>query len=323
MNRSQFIRSICSAAFACIHGMAPAQQTSPIRLLVGFPAGGAVDVVARAFADQLRQVSGRNVIVDNRAGASGKLAIDALLNAPADGLTLTVMPASVLALVPMIVNAAKYDAVRDFTAIGNVAEYGFGIAAGPASGARDLPSYKAWAKTHATQSSFATPGSGTPQHFIGAQLQKALSADLAHIPYRGGATAINDVMGGQVPLLITTEQLLVPHEGQGKLNTLFITSRQRNPLMSKVPTARETGVAQLEISDWFGLFAKAGTSVATVQQLRADLAKVMASKEYLEAMAKLGYFVPLKQATDFAQQLNAERAAWAERVQLSGFKPTE
>jgi len=323
VNRSQFIRSLCTAALASIHGVAPAQQTNGLKLLVGFPAGGAVDVVARAFADQMRQVSGKNVIVDNRAGASGKIAIDALLNAPADGLTLAVMPSSVLELVPMIVNAAKYDAVRDFTAIGSVAEYGFGIAAGPASGAKDLASYMAWAKTHAAQSSFATPGSGTPQHFIGAQLQKAMGADLVHIPYRGGATALNDVMGGQVPLLITTEQLLVPHEGQGKLNTLLITSRQRNPLMPKVPTAREAGVAQIEITDWFGLFAKAGTPVATVQQLRTDLAKVIASKEYIEAMAKLGYSIPQKQATDFTQQIHAERTAWAERVHLSGFKPTD
>lgn len=290
-----------------------------IKILVGFPAGGAPDAVARAFADELRQATGATVVVENKPGASGKIAIDALLAASADGETIALIPSSVLALVPQIVKAAKYDSGRDFVGLGSVAEYGFGIAAGPASRATTVQAYKEWAKTNAKQSSFATPGPGTPQHFLGAQLEKSLGIEIAHVPYKGGAAAVGDVIGGTVPLLITTEQLLVPHEGQGKLKTLFITSRQRNPKMPNVPTAREAGLPQLESVDWFGVFGKAGMPPAKVTQWRAQVEKVVASAKYQEAMKTMGYTIPARQPADFPKLLAAERAAWADRVKLSGF----
>lgn len=252
--------SAVSSALAL--GAAPAHaQTAPatVRILVGFPAGGVVDAVARAFADQLRQSGGGTVVVDNRTGASGKLAIDSLLAAPANGDTLAVIPVSVLALTPLVVKSATYDPVRDFAALGSLAEYGFGFAVGPGAGhATALPAFKAWAQANPKASSYASPGLGTPQHFLGAQFARLLGAEIAHIPYKGGAAAINDVIGGQVPLLITTEQLLPPYETQGRLKTLFVSSRTRNPKMPQVPTAAEVGLPQLESTDWFGLFAKAG-----------------------------------------------------------------
>ncbi len=322
MNRSRFLRAAVALACAASAGLAAAQP-APVKILVGFPAGGAPDAVARAYADQLRVVTGATVVVENRPGASGKIAIDALLAAPADAQTLALIPSSVLALVPMIVKSAKYDAVRDFTTVGNVAEYGFGFALGPASGAADVGGFKAWARTAGKSASYATPGAGTPQHFLGAQLQKQLGVEMTHVPYRGGAAAVGDVIGGQVPLLITTEQLLVPHEGQGKLKTLFVTSRERNPRMPNVPTAREVGMPQLESTDWFGVFAKAGTPTAKLEELRAQLAKVLASAGYREAMKTMGYTVPQKQAANFTQLLQSERAAWAERVKVSGFEATD
>lgn len=298
------------------------QAQSPsatLKILVGFPAGGAPDAVARAFADELRQTTGTTVVVENRPGASGKIAIDALLAAQADGDTLAVIPASVLALVPHVVKAARYDSVRDFVTLGSVAEYGFGIAAGPASQASSIDDYKSWAKTNSSRSAFATPGTGTPQHFLGAQLAKALGIELTHVPYRGGAAALGDVIGGQLPMLITTEQLLVPHEGQGKLKTLLITSRERNPKLPNVPTAREAGMPQLESVDWFGLFARAGTPSAKVAQWRSQVDKVLATTRYHDAMKKMGYTVPSRQPEDFQKLLTAEKAAWSDRVRLAGF----
>lgn len=323
MNRKQCIRSLLALALAATASAASAQPNAGVKVLVGFPAGGAPDAVARAFADELRQSSGVTAVVENRPGASGKIAIDALLSAPADGQTIAIIPASVLALVPQVVKSAKYDITRDFTALGSVAEYGFGVAAGPASKATDLASFKAWAKSHPKQSNYATPGPGTPQHFLGAQLQKLLDAELTHVPYRGGAAALSDVLGGQVSLLITTEQLLVPHEAQGKLSTLFITSKQRNPRMPKVPTAREVSLPQLESTDWFGLFVKAGTPAAKVDELRATVAKIVASPAYGEAMRTMGYSVPQSQPANFTQLLKAEQAAWTERVKLAKFEATD
>lgn len=290
-----------------------------VKILVGFPAGGAPDAVARAFADELRQTTNATVVVENKPGASGKIAIDTLLSSAADGDTIGVIPASVLALVPLIVKAARYDSVRDFVTLGSVAEYGFGVAAGPASKANTITAYKTWAQNNGSQSAFATPGTGTPQHFLGAQLEKALSVPLTHVPYKGGAAAVGDVIGGQIPLLITTEQLLVPHEGQGKLKTLLITSKERNPKMPHVPTAREAGLPQLETTDWFGLFGKAGMPPAKVARWKAQIDTVLASGRYQDALRNMGYTVPAKQPSDFPRLLASERTAWAERVKLSGF----
>ena len=309
-----------AVAGACSPGYA--QQSVNPRILVGFPAGGAPDAIARAFAEHWRQTSELTVVVDNRPGAAGKIAIDALLAAPADGLTLAVVPSTMLGLLPHIMKSARYDAVLDVQGVGNLAEYGFGIAAGPASGATDIASYRAWAAANPKQSGFATPGIGTPQHFLGAQLQKALNIEMAHVPYKGGALAINDVIGGQVPILISTEQLLVPYEGKGRLRMLMVTSRERNPRLPDVPTAREAGLPQLEANDWFGLFVKAGTPQAKLEEWRAAARKVLQSPGYREALSKMGYKVAGGDA-DLTKQVAADQAAWTERFRLSGFKAAE
>ena len=319
--KRHFIALLLLSASALV-GAQPAPGGS-VKIMVGFPAGGAPDAVARAFADQLRLSSGATVVVENRPGASGKIAIDALLAGPATGVTIAVIPSSVLALVPQIVASAKYDSVRDFVTLGRIAEYGFGVAAGPASHATTVAAYKDWAKTHPKQSSYGTPGLGTPQHFLGAQLEKALAIDLTHIPYKGGAAAVTDVIGGTVPLLITTEQLLVPYVTQGTLKALLITSSQRNPKMPLVPTALEAGLPQLEATDWFGVFARAGTPTASVAEWRTLVMKVISAPKYQETMKSQGYTVPSTQPADFAKLLAVERSGWAERVKVSGFTATD
>lgn len=323
MIANRFLRVLAALVLAAAAGLAAAQPGGSVRILVGFPAGGAPDAVARALADPLRAMTGATVIVENRPGASGRIAIDLLLSGAPDGQTLAVIPSSLLALLPDMVRSAKYDAARDFVTIGSVAEYGFGVAAGPASGAAELAALKTWARSQGRSADYATPGTGTPQHFLGAQLQKRLGIEMIHVPYRGGAPAVSDVLGGQVPLLIVTEQLLAQHEGRNKLRPLFVTSRERNPRLPEVPTARELGMAELEAADWFGLFARAGTAPARVDELRSQLARILANPAYREAMKTMGYSVPGSQPADFAQVLRSERAAWAERVKISGFQASE
>jgi tripartite-type tricarboxylate transporter receptor subunit TctC len=304
-------------------GAAPAlAQTGgdTVRILVGFPPGGAPDTVARVFGEQLRAITGATVVVENRTGASGKIAADHLLASPADGYTVSLMPSSVLVLIPQIVGSATYDPIRDFVTLGSLVEHGLGIAAGPGTPATSWAGYKDWARANPQKSSYATPGLGTPQHFLGAQLQATMGVPAMHVPYKGGAAALNDVIGGQVPLLITTEQLLVPYQADGRLRTLFVTSARRNPRLPTVPTAIEVGLPQLEYTDWFGLFAKAGLPPAKVAEWRANVVKVVTSPAYREAIEKMGYAVPAQQPGDFAQVLTTARSAWAERVKLSGFK---
>lgn len=314
---------LLTALSAITSSNAVSQSTPPVKLIVGFPPGGSVDTIARAFAEQARAQLGLSMIVENRPGASGKIAFDALQNAPADGMTVLIAPTSVIELGPMVLPAMKFDAIRDFVPVGSLAEYGFAVATGPASEAKDIDSYKAWAKANPSASSFATPGLGTPQHFLGTQLQKELQIELIHVPYKGGANSITDVLGGQIPLLITTEQVVVAYEGQGRLNTLFITSKNRNPLMPGVPTAKEVGLDQLESVDWFGAFVKPGTPTGKVNAWKAQVRQIVASSSYIDAMKKLGYEVPERQPADFGALMTAERDVWTERVKLSRFKLTQ
>lgn len=321
MHTHRSIRRLLAGVAMVAAAAANAQPTAGgnVKILVGFPAGGAVDAVARAFADQLRQQTGGTAVVENKAGASGKIAIEALLAGPATGETVAVIPSSVLVLTPQVLKSVKYDAVRDFTPLGSLAEYGFGVASGPASKVATVAAYKEWAKANPLHSSYATPGLGTPQHFLGSQLQKLLGVDLNHVPYRGGAAAVTDVLGGQVAMLISVDQLFVAHEGQGKLNTLLVTSRTRNPKLPNVPTAREAGLPQLEAVDWYGLFAKKDTPPAKVAEWKAVLAKVIASPKYIASVKEMGYSVPDQQPSDFTKTIESERTAWTERVKLSGF----
>lgn len=323
MKRSEFLRFAAALPLLGALGKANAQTPSTIRILVGFPAGGAPDAVARAFAEHLRTDAGVTVVVENRPGAAGKLAIDTLLQSPTDGSTVAVMPASAVVLVPMVVKSAQYDVTRDFVPLGALARYGFGIAAGPLSQAKDLSQFKTWAARNAAQASYATPGVGTPQHFLGAQLAHHAGVALNHIPYRGGANALADVIGGQVPLLITTEQLLVPHHSQGRLHTLLVTSPERNSKMPDVPTARELGLQPLEAHDWFGLFARAGTSPALVEQWREWISKVLPVAGYKESMDRMGFGLPDRAGPPLAQQLVQQRSDWSERVRVSGFTATD
>lgn len=322
MDSPKMLRGLLAIVLAAVAGLAHAQQAN-IRLLVGFPAGGAPDAVARVFAEHLRQATGANVVVENRAGASGKLAVDALQAAPADGQTLMVMPASALLLTPMVLKSANYDAVRDFVPVSALAEYGFGMALGPAAPGTSLAEFTAWAKRHETQANYATPGQGTPQHFLGAELAKEAGVPLTHVPYRGGANAVTDVLGGQVAALITTEQLLVPYQAQGKLRAVLITSPQRNAKLPGVPTARESGLPQLEAVDWFGLFAKTGLSAGRLADWQSRAGAVLASPAYRKAIADLGYGLPGQPTSGLEARLERERRQWSERRRVSGFQATE
>lgn len=320
--RSLISSALSAMALLAVHGTASA-QTHTLRIIVGYPAGGAPDAVARLFGDQLRQLTGTNVVVDNKTGASGKIAMDSLLSAPADGQTIALIPSGNLLITPMTVKSVKYDSSRDFVPLASVAENGFALAVGPAAPNGSLGAFLAWAKLNPGKASFATPGLGTPQHFLGATLAKAADVELTHVPYRGGAPALNDVLGGQVPALITTEQLVATQHTAGKLRALMVTSPRRNPKMPDVPTARESGFPQMESSDWFGLFAKAGTPPNVVADLQKASAKVLASDSYKRALAEMGYDPPKMDASKLPARVLAEKDAWAKRIAASGFTASD
>lgn len=294
-------------------------QTQPVRVLVGFPAGGAPDAVARAFADALRRVESVNVVVENKSGAAGLLAIETLLASGRAQDTLAVIPSSAALTVPMINANARYDAHRDLLPLGALADYGFGVAAGPSIDATSLEHVKAWAARNPGSASYATPGVGTPQHLMGVELESLLSTPLLHVPYRGGANAMADLLGGQVPLLITTAQLLVPQHTAGKLKTLFVTTQERHPQMPEVPTANEVGMAALTVQDWFGLFANPQMSPEEAQRWRRRVANVVADPAYQATLVEMGYVVPDRDPAMLVDTMTDEAQRWKNRVGLARF----
>ena len=300
-----------------------AQSTAPVKLLVGFPPGGAPDVVGRLYADQMRKATAANVVVENRAGASGKLALDALLAAAVDGNTLAVIPSAVLALLPHTLKSAKFSPTSDFVPIASLADYGFTLATGAGVPKGNLEDFVKWVRSNPGKASYGTPGLGTPQHFLGASFAKTAGIDMAHVPYRGGAQALTDVLGGRTSSLITTEPLVVPFHAKRELNALFVTSAQRNPKMADVPTARESGLAYLEAVDWFGLFARAGTPDETIRRMQQQAGSVVALKEYVDAVTELGYRVTQAKPEQLRAMVERDVGTWGSRVKAAGFTAEE
>src|SRR5438034_3136312 len=174
----------------------------PVKLLVGFPAGGTADLIARVVADKMKDSLGQPVIVENRPGAIGRIAADAVKAAAPDGTTLMVMPIGPMAVVPHVYTDITYDPIKDFTAVALGATFQFAIAAGPQSGAKNWNEFVAWAKANPGKASYATSGAGSLPHFFGVLLGKQIGVAMLHVPYKGSAAYINDLIGGQVPAAI-------------------------------------------------------------------------------------------------------------------------
>lgn len=316
--KKHFLKRLGAAALFIVGASTALAQTPPVRLLVGFPAGGAPDAVARAFAESLRTIDGTSIIVENKPGAAGLLAIESLLSSPADGTTIALIPSSAALLVPMVNKNARYDALKDLKPLGSVAEYGFGVAAGPLANVTDMSGLKAWVAKNTKDASFASPGVGTPQHLMGAELGSLMGTQLLHVPYRGGASAMSDLLGGQIPVLITTAQLLVPLHQQGKLATLFVTTQNRHPQMPDVPTAAEVGLDQLTVQDWFGLFAASGLSQKDVDMWQSRIQRVTQTASYRDTLVKMGYVLPSQSVDVLPGLMAADYERWERRAKLAG-----
>lgn len=308
---------------AGVAGWVPAawgQSDAVLRLVVGFPPGGSVDVAARHLADALR-ADGVSTIVENRPGAAGKLAIDAVKAATPDGRTLLLMPNSILTMEESIHAQARFDVFRDFVPVSPVSQNAQGLAVGPATPARSLKEFLAWAQANTDKASYATPGQGTPFQFLGQALAQYSGVSLLHVPYRGGAPAVTDTLSGQVPAMIGALPVLIPHHASGRLRLLAVSSPARLAMAPDVPTFAEQGFPGLGDVEQFGLFAPAATPMDVVNRLAAQVARAVQTPALRDAYARVAFEAASDTPDAYRARLQAERRRWGILLRQIGHKP--
>ncbi len=300
-------------AAAPAFAQAPAWPTKPVTLVVTYPPGGGADAMARLVAPRLGEALGQSVVVENRPGAGGQIGAAHVAKAAPDGYTL-MLDASSFAVNPALYPKLPYDTARAFRPIGLIALFPNVVLVNAQFPARNIAELTAAARARKDAVAYASSGNGSAQHLAGALFESAAKVDMVHIPYKGGGPALNDVIGGQVPLFFGNLASTLQHVQSGKLRALAITSSKRASMLPDVPTLAEAGVPGAEIHEWNGVFAPAGTPDAVVEKLSAALLKALDAPEVRARIAQLGG--DLQKATpEQAQQfVRQQMTLWARIV---------
>lgn len=319
MKRRHFSTSLALAAASIASSTAWAQDAAPTRILVGFPPGGAVDAVARLLADALRVSLGTNVIVENRPGAAGRLALGELRRSRPDGLTLAIAPGGALTILPWLYpNTLGYNPVKDFTPVSRLTTLDFALTVGPAAPAGDVNALFAWMKANPERATYATSGAGSVPHFAGLLIGQAIGVPLIHVPYRGGAPAVQDLTGGQVPLMIDSPSETMEMHRTGKLRILAVTGAQRSPALPEVPTLRQAGV-DVVVDNFFGLYAPAALPPALAQRIDRASADALATPKARERLLNLGLIADHGGPQLLASTQASQYKRWEAPIKRSGF----
>ncbi|MGZ8203066.1 MAG: Bug family tripartite tricarboxylate transporter substrate binding protein [Burkholderiales bacterium] len=290
---------------------AQAYPNRPIRLIVPFAAGGATDLLARELGQRLSDRWGRPVVVDNRAGAGGVIGLDAGAKAAPDGYTLVMCSSSTLILGPALGTKLPYDPIKSFTPITEAADIPVVMVSHPSFPARTLGELVKVAKAKPGQYSYASNGTGTTTHIAGELLNRVAGIELIHVPYKGGGAAINEAIGGQVPLLLGAVSTPLPHIRAGRLRALGVTSPKRLRELPDVPTFAET-LPGFEVRQWFGVCAPAGLPKAVVAKLSRELIDIVGTLSSNERVLRAG-LEPMSSTPDkFAAYIRSELAKWTQ-----------
>lgn len=292
----------------------------PVKLTVALPAGGSVDMVARALADRLKSALGGTWIVDNRPGGSGQIGMPAVARAPADGYTLAVSPASFLTTNKSIFKALQYDPEADFTPITRLVNQPMVLVVKDKQKYPTVAALLAAARAAPGQLSYASSGDGSPQHLAGLMFETRTKTRLLHVPYRGGALAINDTIGGQVEAMFAVMPEAVPHVQAGRLQALGVMSPARSPVLPQVPTMAEAGIADLSLSAWMALLAPAKTPRALVDELNRAVAKAF-DAELRARLAESGIEVATSTPEELQALIARDIKLHAELVKAAGLVP--
>ncbi|MET0335245.1 MAG: tripartite tricarboxylate transporter substrate binding protein [Rhizobacter sp.] len=319
MKRRQFIASSALLSPLALHAQA-AFPSKPVKLVVPYPAGGAPDVVARALAERLTTTWGQQVVVDNKPGAGTTVAASFVARAPGDGHTLY-MTTSAHTIAASVYKKIDFDPVKDFAALSLLVKVPIVLVTNPALPAKTLPELIALAKARPQGLTFASPGNGTAQHLAGEMFKVQTQAPLTHVPYRGDAPAVTDLLAGQVDTMFATLTAVLPHIASGKLHAVALANSKRVERVPELRTFSETGVAGVvgfEAATWFGVLAPATLPPSLRMQISDQIIKLVGEPAMRQRLVDLGGEVVNNTPAEFDTFMQAETRKWREAVRVSG-----
>jgi tripartite-type tricarboxylate transporter receptor subunit TctC len=291
--------------------------SKPLRLVVPFPAGGPTDIVARPLAVLLGQALQQQVVVENKGGAGGSIAADGVAKSPPDGYTLLMGTVGTQAINAALYKKLSYDPAKDFTALGLAASAPVAVVVNANAPYASVTELVASARKAPGTILFGSAGNGTPGHLTGELFARAAGVELKHVPYRGSAPAVTDLVGGQIPLMFDPVQSVLTHVQSGRLRALAVSSKARSPVLPQVPTLAESGLREFEAEAWWGVFAPARLPAAEAAVLRREIDKVVRSQDFRDKLGNLGV-TPTTPPADLDGFLRGELAKWGKAVRDSG-----
>jgi tripartite-type tricarboxylate transporter receptor subunit TctC len=327
LSRRDFIAAGATGVIAAGTGVLPRARAqtikNPVRIIVGFPAGGGTDIASRILAERLRGLYASTILVENKPGASARLAAEFVKNAEPDGTTIMAVPEFVLTLYPSSFKSLSYDPVRDFAHIAPIyrSMLSFNVGPGVPDSVKTLSDFVQWCKENPTKANFATTSAGGTPHFIGVMLANEAKTPINAVHYRGGAPALQDLVGGHIAASVNPVSEILS-QAKGSIRMLAVTGSKRSPFLPEVPTMRESGY-NVVLDTWFGLVAPGKTPPEIVQALNAQLLELSRSKDMADAWAKVGAEPHHQTPAQFSETVKADVQRWAAVVKASGFVALE
>lgn len=324
MSKPTCLGALLAAGFALAMAPSPAcaQEASSLaaKIVVGFPPGGSADAVARLLADKLRTELARNVIVENRPGAGGRIAAAWFKTAPADGSVLLLANDLLTVSYPLVYASLPYEPSKDLKPVAQIVEFPFAFVSGAMVNVTNFSDYVKWAKRNPASAQFGTPAAGSPPHFFGLMVSKAIGVDLGHVPYQGGAQLVTNIMGGQISSGINALGDMIEMHRAGKVRILATSGDTRSAQVPDVPTFEELGYHGISGKGFFAVYAPRATPDATVERWNIALQNALKGVDLNARLLALGLQPRTGSAEALAELQRKERAAWAPVIEASGFK---
>jgi tripartite-type tricarboxylate transporter receptor subunit TctC len=314
-------RHLAVLALALSCGFAAAQNTKPIKLMVGFPPGGGTDAVARILAEKLKDELGTTVVVENKPGAGGQLAAQALKVAPADGTVLFLSHDHTISILPLVVKNPGYEPSKDFAPVAGFATFVNAYAVSGGTPAKTFSEYVAWVKTQGSKGSVGIPAPASTPEFLVKVVGDKFKLDLVSAPYRGSAPMMADMLGNQIAAGVGSVPDFIENHKAGKVRVVAVLGAKRQAALPDVPTFAELGLSGLEDMPYYGIFAPVGTPQATINHFGAALSKVLAMPDVHDQLIKMGLTVGYMNSHQLEQRERAYTQVWTKLIKNSGFQP--